>query len=61
MKKSVKNSFIGWLLIGYFIIWQVMTILYWIEFSKEHTFWETVLGGFFYAEFKGLFWIFFIW
>tara|TARA_B110000114_G_scaffold19160_1_gene18377 strand:+ start:1133 stop:1288 length:156 start_codon:yes stop_codon:yes gene_type:complete len=50
MKKPTKNSIVSWLLIGYFITWQIMTITYWIEFSNEHTFWETAFLGFFIAE-----------
>lgn len=61
MKKLTKHPVFGLLLIGYFIVWQIMTIVYWIEFSNEHEFWETVFWGFFVAEFKGLFWILFIW
>jgi len=61
MKKIIKSPILGFLAIAYFVIWQIMTIVYWIEYSGQHGFWETVFFGFFVAEFKGLFWIFLIW
>jgi len=61
MKRITKNPFYGGLLIAYFVVWQIMTIYFWFTYSKEHDFWETVFFGFFVAEFKGLFWIFYIW
>ncbi len=61
MKKSTINPILGFSIIGYFIISQIMTIVYWIEYSNQHEFWETVFLGFFVAEFKGIFWILFIW
>jgi hypothetical protein len=58
MKKLVKNKFLGFLLIVYFIIWQISTIFFWYSYSLNHSFWETVFFGFFVAEFKGLFFLF---
>jgi hypothetical protein len=60
MKKE-RNPFLSYFLIGYFIMWQIMTIYFWYAYSQEHSFWETVISGFFVAEFKGLFWVFLIW
>lgn len=58
MKKTATNSILVFFVIAYLVIWQIMTLVYWVEYSGKHDFWDTVFFGFFVAEFKGLFWIF---
>lgn len=61
MKKLLKKGILSWLLIIYFIIWQISAIFFWYQYSLDHDFGETVFFGFFVGEFKGLLWIIFIW
>lgn len=61
MNKLKDSPIKGILLLLYLVVWQIMTIVYWIEYSNDHSFWDVVFFGFFVAEIKGFFWIFSIW
>lgn len=61
MTENKKHSFWSYIIIGYIIIWQIMSFYYWFKYTQENDFWDGVLFGFFVSEFKGLFWIFNIW
>jgi len=51
------------IIIGYIYLFisQIMTLYFWWEYAHENSFWSSIVIGFFVGEFKGLFWIFFIW
>jgi hypothetical protein len=61
MNKDKKKQIYYYFLVLYIIVWQIMTIVYWYEYSEKHSFWNTVLWGFFVSELKGVIWIFLIW
>jgi hypothetical protein len=48
---------LAWL---YFIISQIMTIVFWYEWAQNHGLMNTIFIGPFVAEFKGLLWPFFM-
>ena len=54
-------TFFGVILWIYGIISQIMTIYFWWQMMKEDSFLMSILVDPFIAEFKGIFWIFFVW
>ena len=60
MSSNTSNGFLTAILWLYLTISQVMAIYFWWLYAKENTFISSIFIGPFVAEFKGLFWIFFI-
>ena len=60
METSSKGV-LYWILLIYFIISQIMTIKFWIEYAKEtDSILQIVIFGPIVSEVKGLLWVFFL-
>ncbi len=60
METSSKGV-LYWILLIYFIVSQIMTIKFWIEYAKEtDSMLQIAIFGPIISEVKGIFWIFFI-
>ncbi len=60
-KNDRETSFGTIFLYIYLILSQIMTAYFFWQYTKDHGFLSSILFGPFLSEFKGLFWIFFIW